>query len=147
MKARHIAAVALAAAICALVGAAANPIGASGPPPLRVLTAEVDEASNITLLDPDGVPLDAQHGLPAGQYAVHVNDPTFNHNFHLLGAALVFCLDQVPPNNCSTLVDDTSQESWEVVFQAGEATYQCDPHLPFMQKHFRTGVLTGAIKG
>src|SRR5262245_711562 len=50
VKARHIAAAALAATICVLVGAAAIPSGASGPPPLPVLTAEVNDQAQITLL-------------------------------------------------------------------------------------------------
>ena len=99
MKARHIAAVALAAAICVLVGAEANPIGASGPPPLPVLTAEVNDDYTIEMRDPDGALINEFHGIPAGEYTVEVDDNSTFHNFHLDGPALVSC---APDPDCAT---------------------------------------------
>ena len=55
---------ALAALVCALVGAVPVSVHASGPPPLLVLTAHVDNDFTIELFDPDGVELDGRE-LPS----------------------------------------------------------------------------------
>ena len=96
--------------------------GAEGvvPPPGSVLlgrvgTPENPEAYEIALTTQDGTPVTV---LEAGEYTIEVTDPATLHNFHLTGASV----DE------STTVPGTEETAWEVTFQPGEYTYQCDPH-------------------
>jgi hypothetical protein len=128
---RHIVRFALAALVCALVGAVPLSVPASTTPAFPVLLGHVGPNTQIGLLDPDGVELDGRT-LPAGTYTVEVDDSEVGHNFHLLGDAIVSC----DPPGCTTTLEETGHFTWTVTFQPGPATYQCDPHSGFMIGNF-----------
>jgi plastocyanin len=57
--------------------------------------------------------------LPAGTYTLKVEDKSAMHNFHLIGPGVDEEVTDVPFEG---------EKSVEVTLQAGEYTYQCDPH-------------------
>jgi plastocyanin len=133
VKARHIAAVALAAAICVLVGGSPFSGGASAAPRYAVLTAEVNEDYTIELRDPDGLLINEFHSIPPGTYTVEVDDNSTFHNFHLDGPALLTCS---PEPDCATTEGGTGHETWTVELQPSAAKYICDPHPGIMEVDF-----------
>jgi plastocyanin len=56
--------------------------------------------------------------LRAGKYALHVEDKSSSHNFHLIGPGL----------NKKTSVGFKGETTWTVKLRPGRYTYQCDPH-------------------
>ena len=123
----------LAALVCALTGAVPLAVHASRPATFPVLTAHVEDDYTIELRDPQGINLDGRT-LPAGTYAVEVDDNSTFHNFHLYGDAVASCSPSPP--DCRTDVQGTGHETWTVVFQPGPATYVCDPHSDIMRGDF-----------
>ncbi|CAN5117848.1 hypothetical protein BH18ACT12_BH18ACT12_10880 [soil metagenome] len=66
--------------------------------------------------------------LKKGTYALHVEDKSSSHNFHLIGPGL----------NKKTGVGFKGETTWTIKLKPGRYTYQCDPHaLGGMKGHFR----------
>jgi plastocyanin len=80
----------------------------------------------ITLADASGKPV--TH-LDAGSYAVHVDDLSDFHNFHLVGSGV----DE------RTSVVDTGSVDWAVKLVDGTYTFLCDVHPTSMKKTFTVG--------
>ena len=75
------------------------------------------------------ISLDGTDGLTAGSYTLVVNDQSPAHNFHLTG----------PGVDVSTDVGAEGEESFAVELQAGEYTFDCDPHASQMRGSFTVG--------
>jgi hypothetical protein len=73
--------------------------------------------------------LDGTDGLTAGSYKLVVNDQSTAHNFHLTG----------PGVDVSTEVGAEGEKSFDIELQAGEYTFQCDPHASQMNGSFTVG--------
>ncbi|MBD0349038.1 MAG: hypothetical protein ICV59_07790 [Thermoleophilia bacterium] len=99
--------------------------GAAAGPQQTVLEGVVGPAPTITLTK-DGVEVTR---LDPGQYTIRVDDRADSHNFHLFG----------PGVNERTGVEFVGQQTWTVMLQAGDYTYQCDPHATAMRGTFRVG--------
>lgn len=85
-----------------------------------VLIATLGEAADpdafvITLTDEAG---EAVTSIPAGDYTIEVSDPSTIHNFHLVGGSV----DE------TTTVEEVTEVTWEVTFEAGDYRFVCDPH-------------------
>ncbi len=85
-------------------------------------TQDDPDAFEITLTDSAGEEVTE---LPAGDYAIVVNDLSEIHNFHLEGGDV----DE------TTTVPETGQTTWDVTLSAGDYTAICDPH-PGMRLEF-----------
>ena len=86
------------------------------------LNGTVGPGFTITLTQ-DGAPVES---LPAGTYEIVVDDKADVHNFHLTGPGV----DQM------TEVGETGTVTWVVTLEAGEYTFQCDPHASSMNGSF-----------
>ena len=75
------------------------------------------------------ISLDGTDGLTAGSYTLVVNDQSTAHNFHLTG----------PGVDVSTEVGEEGEKSFDIELQAGEYTFQCDPHASQMNGSFTVG--------
>ena len=73
------------------------------------------------------ISLDGTDGLAAGSYTIVVDDQSAEHNFHLTGPGGV---------DASTEVSETGEKSLDVVLEAGEYTFVCDPHASQMKGSF-----------
>jgi len=76
------------------------------------------------------ISLDGTDGLTAGSYTLAVNDQASDHNFHLTGPGGV---------DVATDVAGEGEESFDVVLEAGEYTFVCDPHASQMRGSFTVG--------
>jgi plastocyanin len=75
------------------------------------------------------ISLDGSDGLTPGSYTLVVNDQSTAHNFHLTG----------PGVDVSTEVGEEGEKSFDIVLQAGEYKFQCDPHASQMNGSFTVG--------
>jgi copper binding plastocyanin/azurin family protein len=75
------------------------------------------------------ISLDGTDGLTPGSYTLVVNDQSTAHNFHLTG----------PGVDVSTEVGEEGEKSFDIELQAGEYTFQCDPHASQMNGSFTVG--------
>lgn len=89
------------------------------------LDANVGPGFSITLTQ-NGVKV--TH-LDPGDYTINVNDQAAEHNFHLSGPGV----DQ------TTTVDGIGTTTWNVTFQNGTYSYQCDAHATTMHGSFTVG--------
>ena len=103
-------------------GAESAPAGEAQELLATVGTEDDPDAFEITLTDSAGQEVTE---LPAGDYAVVVNDLSEIHNFHLEGGDV----DE------TTTVPETGETTWDVTLAAGDYTAICDPH-PGMRLEF-----------
>ncbi|HUQ22671.1 MAG TPA: plastocyanin/azurin family copper-binding protein [Gaiellaceae bacterium] len=75
------------------------------------------------------ISLDGTDGVTTGSYELVVNDQSTAHNFHLTG----------PGVDVSTEVGAEGEKTFEIDLQAGEYTFQCDPHASQMNGSFTVG--------
>jgi Copper binding proteins, plastocyanin/azurin family len=75
------------------------------------------------------ISLDGTDGLTAGSYKLVVDDQSTAHNFHLTG----------PGVDVSTEVGEEGEKSFDIQLEAGEYTFQCDPHASQMNGSFTVG--------
>jgi plastocyanin len=101
--------------------AVARPASSAG----TALTGSVGPGYSISLLQ-NGTKVSS---LPAGDYTITIDDKSDQHNFHLLGPGV----DQ------ATTVEGTGTTTWDVTFQNGTYTYQCDVHGALMTGKFTVG--------
>jgi plastocyanin len=92
----------------------------------RELRATVGPGFTIVLIDETGTRV--SH-LDPGEYTIHVDDRSIEHNFHLSG----------PGVDRATEIDAVSSEVWTVTLRDGVYTYQCDPHADEMIGRFTVG--------
>jgi hypothetical protein len=76
------------------------------------------------------IALEGADGLAPGAYTLRVDDRASSHNFHLTGPGGV---------DVATSVAGEGAESFEVVLEAGEYTFLCDPHASSMRGSFTVG--------
>ena len=76
------------------------------------------------------ISLDGTDGITAGDYTLVVNDQSTAHNFHLTGPGGV---------DVSTEVSEEGEKTFDVTLEAGEYTFQCDPHASSMNGSFTVG--------
>lgn len=103
--------------------AVARPASTAG-----TLDASVGPGFSITLTQ-NGVKV--TH-LDPGDYTINVNDQSAEHNFDLSG----------PGVSQTTTVDGTGTTTWNVTFQNGTYSYQCDAHAASMHGSFTVGTAT-----
>jgi plastocyanin len=117
---RVLAAVAIAAAVVAVVGARAH-AGAQA----TKLVGSVDDLARISLDNQDGTPVTT---LAPATYDVEVTDSTTFHNFHLAG----------PGVDRATGIGATGTETWTLALADGTYDYVCDLHA-YMHGTFTVG--------
>jgi len=117
---RVLAAVAIAAAVVAVVGATAHADAQA-----TKLVGSVDDLARISLDDQDGTPVTT---LAPATYDVEVTDSTTFHNFHLTG----------PGVDRTTGVAATGTETWTLPLAEGTYDYVCDLHT-YMHGTFTVG--------
>jgi plastocyanin len=108
--------------LAALAAALASPAAADTP----LLRGVIGPDFTITLVDSSGSPV--TH-LDPGAYAVHVDDLSEFHNFHLVG----------PGVDEQTSVADTGSVDWAVQLVDGTYTFLCDVHPVSMKRTFTVG--------
>jgi plastocyanin len=101
--------------------AVARPASSAG----TALTGSVGPGYSISLLQ-NGTKVSS---LAPGDYTITIDDKSADHNFHLLGPGV----DQ------ATTVEGTGTTTWNVTFQNGTYTYQCDVHAALMTGKFTVG--------
>jgi plastocyanin len=101
--------------------AVARPASSAG----TALTGSVGPGYSISLLQ-NGTKVSS---LAPGDYTITIDDKSADHNFHLLGPGV----DQ------ATAVETTGTTTWNVTFQNGTYTYQCDVHGALMTGKFTVG--------
>jgi plastocyanin len=92
------------------------------------LTGSVGPGYSISLLQ-NGTKVTS---LAPGDYTITVDDKSDQHDFHLLGPGV----DQ------ATTVEGTGSTTWNVTFQNGTYTYQCDVHGALMTGKFTVGAVS-----
>ncbi|HEY6961989.1 MAG TPA: hypothetical protein VI408_08900 [Gaiellaceae bacterium] len=90
-----------------------------------VLDAKVGPGYSITLTQ-NGTKVT---NLPPGDYTINVDDEADIHNFHLFG----------PGVDEATDITGTGTTTWNVTFQNGAYTYDCDAHPGSMIGRFTVG--------
>jgi plastocyanin len=117
-----------------LIVITAAALGALGSPAAALaqtrLVANVgqNDAFVISLRTAAGGSVD---NIPPGQYEIEVNDHSTMHNFHLSGPGV---------NNLTTEAF-VGRVTWNVTFQNGRYTFQCDPHPTQMRGSFTVGTV------
>ena len=114
----------------ALLALAAAALLAPGGAPARthatVLNGVVGPGFVITLRDANGA---AVTKLDPGEYEIHVDDRSEEHNFHLAG----------PGVDERTDVPFVGQATWTITFAEGRYAFQCDPHANAMHGELVVG--------
>jgi plastocyanin len=87
--------------------------------PTGKLQGTVGPAFVIAMSDAAGAPVES---VPAGTYAITIDDRSTLLNFHLFG----------PGVNMATSVPGKGKTTWTVVLKPGVYNYECDPHASVM---------------